>query len=171
MRPIPSQASREAIELLNKAQRLEERMNKAQNFKEDSFTAREAVQEKKMKEQAEPVQKSGDMGSQPTFNVSFNTNPQGIGFVSETAGQTRSAYYTTNQHLLDSEDVANKGATSSSVNLETLGGQMNPHEGSGVDRLDENGVISKAVCSLCYGNQYTGHKKECPHSSPTPNER
>jgi len=144
MKPIPSEASREAIELLNKAQRLEERLNKAQKFQEDTFTAREAAQEKRIKEQTEPVQKSGESGSQPTFNVTFNTNPEGIGFVSETAGQTRSAYYNTNQHLLDSEDVANKGATSSSVSLEKLAGQMNPHEGGGVDRLDQDGKISKA---------------------------
>ena len=144
MRPIPSEASREAIELLNKAQRLEERLNKAQNFQDDTFTAKQAAQEKKMKVQAEPVQKSGEMGSQPTYKVSYNTNLQDNMFVVESGGQTRSAYYTTNQHLLDSEDVANKGSTSTSVSLETLAGQMNPHEGGGVDRLDEGGKISKA---------------------------
>ena len=91
-----------------------------------------------------------------------------MGFVSETAGQTRSAYYNTNQHLLDSDDVANKGATSSSVSLEKLGGQMNPHDGDGVDRVDEDGKISKSYCHQCGGNQYSGcHNKvpNCPNLS------
>ena len=111
MKPIPSNVSKEVIDILNKAQELEKRI--------------------------EQVKKA-----QPEYNVTFNTKPEGLGFVSETAGQTRSAYYTTNQHLLDSDDVANKGATTTSVNLEKLGGQMNPHEGSGVDRLDDGGSKS-----------------------------
>ena len=60
-------------------------------------------------------------------------------FVSETAGQTRSAHYTTNQHLLDSQDVANKGTTSQSFSLESLSGKLNPHAGSGVERLTSGG--------------------------------
>ena len=163
MRPIPSTVSNKVIELLNKAQVLEERLDKSQNFQEDTFTAKEASQKKNAETkmggvgapapmQTEqvmrqpnvggtpstgalaagnppPIQKSGEMGSQPTFNTTFNTNPQNIGFVSESGGQTRNAYYSTNQHLLDSEDVANKGATSSSVSMDKLSGQMNPHDG------------------------------------------
>ena len=166
MRPIPSPASNEAIALLNKAQQL---LEKAENFQEQTFTLRDAQKKKMEKELGQtPVQKAGDAGTQPTYNVTFNTNPENIGFVSETAGQTRSAYYNTNQHLLDSEDVANKGATSSSVSLEKLGGQMNPHDGDGVDRLDEDGKLSKAFCPECGGNQYSGcrnHIQHCPNLS------
>tara|TARA_R100001443_G_scaffold9577_1_gene19134 strand:+ start:17510 stop:18115 length:606 start_codon:yes stop_codon:yes gene_type:complete len=82
--------------------------------------------------------------AQPEYTTSYNTNPQENMFVVESGGQTRSAYYTTNQHLLDSQDVANKGASSSSVNLQTLASQMNPHEGGGADRLDVEGKISKS---------------------------
>ena len=148
-------------------------MNKSDNFEQDTFTIRDAERKKLEKEALEaqgqePVQKSGDMGSQPTFVTTFNTNPQDMAFVSESGGQTRNAYYSTNQHLLDSEDVANKGSTSSSVNFEKLAGQMNPHEGDGVDRLDEEGKISKALCQECGGNQYSGCRNkitDCPNLS------
>tara|TARA_R100000322_G_scaffold168466_1_gene138274 strand:- start:1058 stop:1708 length:651 start_codon:yes stop_codon:yes gene_type:complete len=82
--------------------------------------------------------------AQPNYKVSYNTNPQENMFVVESGGQTRSAYYTTNQHLLDSQDVANKGASSFSVDFKTLASQMNPHEGGGADRLDVEGKISKS---------------------------
>ena len=59
---------------------------------------------------------------------SFDFNPGHVQFMSETGGQTFNAYYTTNQSLLDSEDVANKGATSQSVNLEPLNARQNPHD-------------------------------------------
>jgi hypothetical protein len=82
-----------------------------------------------------------ESGAQPGFNTSFDTKPQDIAFVSESGGQTRNAYYTTNQHLLDSDDVANKGATSVSVSLEKLASMLNPHEGGGASRLDDGGVL------------------------------
>jgi hypothetical protein len=63
-------------------------------------------------------------------------------FVSETGGQTRNAYYTTNQYPYNAEDVANKGATSVQVSLDKLATMLNPHDGGGVSRLDNNGVLS-----------------------------
>ena len=112
--------------------------------------------------QASRVAKSGDAGSQPTFNTTFSTTPQDIAFVSESGGQTRNAGYSTNQHLLDSEDVANKGATSVSISLEKLASMLNPHEGGGSSRLDDNGVL-KSVCEQCGGNQYSGCRGNCPN--------
>ena len=111
---------------------------------------------------AKTMAKSGDAGSQPTFNTTFSTTPQDIAFVSESGGQTRNAGYSTNQHLLDSEDVANKGATSVSVSLEKLASMLNPHEGGGSSRLDDNGVL-KSVCEQCGGNQYSGCRGNCPN--------
>ena len=108
------------------------------------------------------MRKSGDTGSQPTFNTTFSTTPQDIAFVSESGGQTRNAGYSTNQHLLDSEDVANKGATSVSISLEKLASMLNPHEGGGSSRLDDNGVL-KSVCEQCGGNQYSGCRGNCPN--------
>ena len=108
------------------------------------------------------MRKSGDTGSQPTFNTTFSTTPQDIAFVSESGGQTRNAAYSTNQHLLDSEDVANKGATSVSISLEKLASMLNPHEGGGSSRLDDNGVL-KSVCEQCGGNQYSGCRGNCPN--------
>lgn len=111
---------------------------------------------------AKTMAKSGDEGSQPTFNTSFSTIPQDIAFVSESGGQTRNAGYSTNQHLLDSETVTNKGATSVSVSLEKLASMLNPHEGGGSSRLDDNGVL-KSVCEQCGGNQYSGCRGNCPN--------
>jgi len=85
--------------------------------------------------------KKSESGAQPGFNTTFDTKPQDIAFVSESGGQTRNAYYSTNQHLLNSEDVANKGSTSVSVSLEKLASMLNPHEGGGASRLDDNGVF------------------------------
>ena len=137
MRPIPSPNSKEAKNLLDKAQRLLKKADK--------------------------LEKSADAGSQPNFQVSFDTKPQNVMFTAESGGQTRNAHYSTNQHLLNSEDVANKGATSESFNLESLGGKLNPHEGGGADRQVVDGILSKAkdmvekgVCEHCGANQSTG---------------
>ena len=136
MKPIPSPASHEAISQLERAQRLLKK--------------------------AEKIEKS-EMGTQPGYDIKFDTKPQNIMFAAESGGQTRNAHYSTNQHLIDSEDVANKGATSESFNLESLGGKLNPHEGGGSDRQVLDGILSKAkdivekaVCEECGANQYTG---------------
>ena len=88
------------------------------------------------------VKKSVSEGSQPGFITSFDSSPMGVMFLSETGGQTRNAYYTTNQYPYNAEDVTNKGATSVQVSLDKLAAMLNPHEGGGVSRLDNNGVLS-----------------------------
>ena len=88
------------------------------------------------------VEKS-EAGSQPGFETSFDSNPSGVMFMAESGGQTRSAYYTTNQYLYGGEDVANKGATSESITMDKLSGQLNPHDGGGVDRQVVDGILSK----------------------------
>jgi len=126
------------------------------------------------------MQKSSEMGSQPNFITTFNSEPQNIMFAAESGGQTRNAYYSTNQHLYTGTDVTNKGATSESVNIESLSPQMNPHDGDGVPRqvLDGNltkaqeavakakDAVAKAVCRQCGGNQFTGCRfgfgDDCP---------
>ncbi len=81
-------------------------------------------------------------GAQPGFITSYDSSPMGVMFMSETGGQTRNAYYTTNQYPYNAEDVTNKGATSVQVSLDKLAAMLNPHEGGGVSRLDNNGVLS-----------------------------
>jgi hypothetical protein len=88
------------------------------------------------------VRKAVAEGSQPGFATSYDSSPMGVMFMSETGGQTRNAYYTTNQYPYNAEDVANKGATSVQVSLDKLASMLNPHEGGGVSRLDNNGVLS-----------------------------
>jgi hypothetical protein len=88
------------------------------------------------------VAKSIEAGSQPGFTTAYDSTPQGVMFMSETGGQTRNAYYTTNQYPYNAEDVTNKGATSVQVSLDRLAAMLNPHEGGGVSRLDNNGVLS-----------------------------
>tara|TARA_R100001163_G_scaffold18559_1_gene16392 strand:+ start:14816 stop:15463 length:648 start_codon:yes stop_codon:yes gene_type:complete len=75
------------------------------------------------------MKKYGEMKkASPNFITTFSTEPQDVTFVAESGGQTRNAYYTSNQHLLDSEDVANKGATSYAYNLDTLSPTVNTHD-------------------------------------------
>ena len=230
MKPIPSESSREAQELLNKAQRLlakaeeldmvEHEGKKVPAFAADGKGANDAKKDGKEKEKPEKdeaecdkckgkgddckcddecpecgnamnkmgckmgscgmkMQKSVEAGAQPGFSTSFDSKPAGVMFMAESGGQTRNAYYTTNQYPYNGEDVANKGSTSESVNFENLGQQMNPHHDS-VPRQVENGTLSKAeealakakddlakaLCEQCGGNQFTGCRfgfgPECP---------
>lgn len=67
----------------------------------------------------------------------FNTNPESTQFMIETGGQTYNQFYSTNQNLLDSEDIANKGALQSSVNIEALNKNQNPHDTPASGHLTE----------------------------------
>ena len=58
----------------------------------------------------------------------FGTTPDASTFHIETGGNTYHQQYSTNNTLLESEDVANKGATSQSYNLEALGAKTNTHD-------------------------------------------
>lgn len=84
VKPRYEETSSEVNKLLEKAIKLEERIEKAQ----------------------------------PGYSTTFNTNPGGVEFMAESGGQTRNVFYNTNQNLLDSEDVTNKGATSESIDLD-----------------------------------------------------
>ena len=57
--------------------------------------------------------------SQPEYKTTEGSKVGPSMFVSETGGNTpiRSAHYTTNNSLIESEDVANKGATSENVDV------------------------------------------------------
>lgn len=70
--------------------------------------------------------------AQPGYATSFNTKPGGVEFMAESGGQTRNVFYNTNQNTLDSDSVANKGAESSSVNLDAI--PMNAHDTSETKR-------------------------------------
>tara|TARA_R100000995_G_scaffold82686_1_gene56936 strand:- start:1674 stop:2294 length:621 start_codon:yes stop_codon:yes gene_type:complete len=75
-------------------------------------------------------------GSQHKIQT-FNTNPESTQFMIETGGNTYHQQYSTNNSLLDSEDVANKGASSSTVNLESLNRNQNPHDTPAPGHLTE----------------------------------
>jgi hypothetical protein len=91
MRPRYEVVSFEAQDLLRKALQLEKRM--------------EEIEVKK-----------GDHHKSQTFG----TEPENAQFMIETGGQTYNAFYNTNQNLLESADIANKGATSESINLDAM---------------------------------------------------
>lgn len=116
------------------------------------------------------MEKSTEAGAQPGFATSFDSKPADVMFLAESGGQTRNAYYTTNQYPYTGEDVANKGSTSESFNLESISGKMNPHDGGGVDRQVVEGhltkaqeMIQKAFCEQCGGNQHTGCRAGIPN--------
>lgn len=206
MRPIPSPISKDAINLLQKAQQLLEKADKLEmvehegkkvpTFAADGKGAKDMKTKASMaekdkycmknfnkkysecsaKEKAQcdkvhgKVEKGNEMcpecgkeknkmgcmkmgckmdvekseaGVQPGFETSYDSNPSGVMFMAESGGQTRSAYYTTNQYLYGGDDVANKGSTSESVSFDKLSGQLNPHDGNGVDRQVVDGILSK----------------------------
>ena len=47
-------------------------------------------------------------------------NQHDISFESESGGRTRNAHYQTNNHLIESQDVSNKGASSETINLDSI---------------------------------------------------
>ena len=128
VRPRYEEASTEAYDMLNKAQVLADRLDTLEKAKmcPDCDMLK--------KDCGCGVKKYGDMKKGDHHYVTtFSTEPAGVEFHAESGGQTRNAFYTTNQSLLDSTDVANKGATSESVNLDVL--PVNTHDT--VNRLIE----------------------------------
>ena len=123
VRPRYTDVSDEAVAMFQKAQQLLERADTLEKAKV-------------CPECGETVNKMGCMKAgcgtmakaQPDFSTSFNTEPQDVTFVAESGGQTRNAYYTTNNYTLDTEDVANKGATSESYNMDALSARVNTHD-------------------------------------------
>jgi len=66
-----------------------------------------------------------------------NVNPH---FLTETGGQTRTAYYSTRDRPIETEDAKPKRKKDGKkVDIQGLGSRLNPHEGTGVDREDSEG--------------------------------
>jgi len=60
--------------------------------------------------------------------------------VTESGGQTKTAYYTTNGNTIEYEDGKPKrDKHDKKVDLSKLGGRMNPHAGTGAEREDAEG--------------------------------
>jgi len=60
--------------------------------------------------------------------------------VTESGGQTKTAYYTTNGNTIEYEDgKAKRDKHDKKVDLGKLGGRMNPHAGTGAEREDAEG--------------------------------
>ena len=149
MRPRYEQVSNEAEALLKKASNLADRMTAIEKAKTcpcgSEKPQADCCDMKKAKTcpcgSEKPQADCCDMKkASPDYVESFNTKPQEVTFVSETGGQTKSAGYSTNGHLLDVEDVANKGASSSTVNFDSLANRMNSHQNGNQDQIvqDDN---------------------------------
>jgi hypothetical protein len=99
-----------------------------------------------------------------------NVNPH---FMTETGGQTRTAYYSTRDRPIETEDAKPKRKKADKkVDMEGLASRMNPHEGTGVDREDaegESAPLKKSrdaraaaaagmpvICKACGGTPSTG---------------
>jgi len=66
-----------------------------------------------------------------------NVNPH---FLTETGGQTRTAYYSTRDRPIETEDAKpRRKKADKKVDMQGLGSRLNPHEGTGVDREDSEG--------------------------------
>jgi hypothetical protein len=100
---------------------------------------------------------------------SFDTKPGNVQFMAESGGQTYNAYYTTNQSLLESDDVANKGARSENYSLEALGPITNTHDravvtheitSGGETRVPDEPIqkARMAPCAVCGANPMQGDR-------------
>lgn len=143
MRPIPSPASNEAFNLLNKAKNLLEKTEALEKGMKGMGLCPECG-EKKMDMEKGMCMKAGcgsmkaDMKKGEQHKTqSFGTKPDVSTFHIETGGNTYHQQYSTNNTLLESEDVANKGASTSSVNIEALNRQQNPHDSPAPGHLTE----------------------------------
>tara|TARA_R110002167_G_scaffold182779_2_gene383230 strand:+ start:6732 stop:7112 length:381 start_codon:yes stop_codon:yes gene_type:complete len=125
MKPRFEDASPEVYEMLNKAIELEEKLETLEKAKMCSCGS------------GKPQAVCCPDMKKANYATTFSTEPGGVEFHSETGGQTRNAHYTTNQHLLDSTDVTNKGATNESVSLDSLSPKMNTHDRASEGRVDE----------------------------------
>lgn len=146
VRPRYTDVSDEAIAVFQKAQQLLERADKFEKARKCPHCDGDGPKSEcicgkmekadKCPKCGETMAKAGCMKAgcgtmakaQPDFSTSFNTEPQDVTFVAESGGQTRNAYYTTNNYTLDVEDVANKGATSQSYNMDALSARVNTHD-------------------------------------------
>tara|TARA_R110002012_G_scaffold1043_9_gene4375 strand:+ start:5316 stop:5819 length:504 start_codon:yes stop_codon:yes gene_type:complete len=164
VRPIPSQASYEVSEMLKKAKNLLEKAGKldmvehdgkkvpafaadgkgAKDEKKKGMGMCPTCGEKKMDMEKGMCMKMGCMGKaadvkkgEHHYAQTYGTKPEHAQFMIESGGQTYNQFYYTNQSLLDSDDVANKGATSHSVDLSALQPNMNPHESPAKGHLTE----------------------------------
>ena len=134
VRPRYTDVSDEAVAMFQKAQQLLERADSLEKAKCDCPEGKCDCKDcptcgSKMNKMGCMKAGCGTMAkAQPDFSTSFNTEPQDVTFVAESGGQTRNAYYTTNNYTLDVEDVANKGATSQSYNMDALSARVNTHD-------------------------------------------
>ncbi len=136
VRPRYEEASSEAYEMLAKAQEL---LKKADMSMKDKYCMKRygkkysecsAEQKTQCDKNVDKVEKG-----EHHKETMFDTRPGNVQFMSESGGQTFNAQYQTNQSLLDVDDVANKGASSSSVDMDMESSRRNPHDS--VDRLVE----------------------------------
>ena len=136
MKPRYEETSSDVEEMLRKAQQLEKKIDTLEKAKTcpcgSGKPMASCCPDMDMKKYGSVNMKKGEHHKEQAFS----TEPENAQFMIETGGQTYNAFYTTNQSLLDSTDVANKGASSSSLNLDALSRRMNTHDantGHGVE--------------------------------------
>jgi uncharacterized protein YchJ len=128
MKPRYEETSSDVEEMLRKAQQLEKKIDTLEKAKMcpcgSGKPMASCCPDMDMKKYGSVNMKKGEHHKEQAFS----TEPENAQFMIETGGQTYNAFYTTNQSLLDSTDVANKGASSSSLNLDALSRRMNTHD-------------------------------------------
>ena len=84
----------------------------------------------KILQKAEGLVKRADEIEKGTHHLAteFSTEPAGEEFHIVQGESARNAFYNTNNALLQSSDVSNKGAKSSSVNMDALSKKLNTHD-------------------------------------------
>ena len=140
--------------LLNKAIELEQRINRIIKAKTCKDCGEEPCNCKDCPDCGGKMAKGGCMkmgcGGKMAKGAEAMANPKPLPkekitdidpqLFTESGGQTRTSYYTSNGKTIDAEDGKPKRAKDNKkVDLGKLGGRMNPHAGTGVEREDSAG--------------------------------
>jgi len=135
MKPRYTPASNEAYEMLRKAQEVEERIDLLQKKANMCPTCGEELNKASCIKAGCGTHKTDVQKGEHHKETMFDTRPGNVQFMSESGGQTFNAQYQTNHSLLDADDVANKGASSSSIDMDMESSMRNPHDS--INRLVE----------------------------------
>lgn len=135
MKPRYERVSKDVIKMLDKAEKLVERadaIEKADTAERNKYCMKnfgKKYSECSDKQKAQCDKAHGKVEKATHHNATIESSETGGAEFHIVQGESsRNMFYYTNNSLLDSTDVANKGASSSSMDLEGLHKKLNPHD-------------------------------------------
>ena len=135
MKPRYERVSKDVMKMLDKAEKLVERadaIEKADMAEKNKYCMKnfgKKYSECSDKQKAQCDKAHGKVEKATHHNATIeSTETGGAEFHIVQGESSRNMFYYTNNSLLESTDVANKGASSSSMDLDGLHKKLNPHD-------------------------------------------